>query len=735
MGFLQAIFLAGTATFAIPVAIHLIFKLRKQRLVFPSLRFLRESILRESRKLRLRDLILLLLRCAACILIALAFSRPYRPGQLVLGSDGRPRQDLVVVLDDSPSMGAQEATQTRFAQAQAVASRLVQACRSGDRVGLVLVSEPARAEIELAGNFGATLGALQRERPSSLRGDPAAALATAVQLLGESTAPTRRVVLVSDLQANQVDRGAWADLAQRNTAAPRPVAIEILPPDGSDNAPQRLSNLAVTSLRLKSDVWIENHPLRLAVRIENHGDAEVQNVIVRLVAGGLVLQQTTLPGLGPRGSAEIEAAGTLPKPGAVEGYVEIEARDALPEDDRRLFAARLRDSVRAWVVEDQLRKSGAFWDQGYYLRMALDPRPRGGEILPETGGEQSYVRVTAAAVDELAGANLAKADLVFMTGVTRLPPPALVVLEEAVRRGVNLVIFAGRSEGPLDESFYNGDFFKKGEGLLPARVGKLVEGSVAENSAGVVGDFDANHAVFQLFKGELAEELRRPRYQRYCRFDPADLKAGERPAGRVLASFLDGNPFLVERTFGKGRVLAFPFCPRPEHGTDLVKLKVFVPLVHQLVRYLSGVENAAGNGVTVGDTVALTSAGIDPDKTVNLQRPPPLKDVLKLRGSESVTLSEKGTYTATFQRGELTEKAYFAANLDPLESDLNPEDLAVLRNLFASNLEERPAADPGIELKEHSSDELKAQAPEWRYFLVAALLCLLLEVWVRDYWD
>src|SRR5262245_691561 len=107
MGFLQAIFLAGTATFALPIVIHLIFKIRKKRLVFSSLRFLRESMLKESRRLRWRDLILLLLRCAACILIALAFARPFRNDQVLAGPAGEPREDLVLVLDDSASLNAQ----------------------------------------------------------------------------------------------------------------------------------------------------------------------------------------------------------------------------------------------------------------------------------------------------------------------------------------------------------------------------------------------------------------------------------------------------------------------------------------------------------------------------------------------------------------------------------------------------------------------------------------------------
>ena len=204
MGFIQALFLAGAATFALPVIIHLIFRTRKRRLVFSSLRFLRESMLRESRRLRLRDWILLLLRGAACVLIAFAFARPYRLGQVLAGGSGTPREDLVLVLDDSPSLAAQEGTQPRWEAAQERAREACRERKAGDRLGLVLSSEAGRPEIEMSANFGAVVSALQRQRPSARRGDLAQALRTGLELLADSTAPRKRVLVISDWQANQV---------------------------------------------------------------------------------------------------------------------------------------------------------------------------------------------------------------------------------------------------------------------------------------------------------------------------------------------------------------------------------------------------------------------------------------------------------------------------------------------------------------------------------------------------
>jgi hypothetical protein len=734
MGFLQALFVAGAATFAIPVVIHLIFQTRKRPLVFSSLRFLRESLLRESRRLRLRDLILLLLRALACILIALSFARPYREGQLVGGAGGTPRTDLVLVLDDSPSLNAQEGSAPRWAGLLAKARGLCQERHAGDRVGVVLAGNPGRAEQELSGNFAAVEGCLKRERASPRRGDLAQALRTAVELLADSTAPVRRVTVLSDFQATQVDRGLWTEIAQRDAGGPRPVAVQLEAPGA--RAAGKLANLAVTDVRCKSDVWMEGRPVPFAARIENYGDGEFSNLAVRLVAGDKVLASRTV-GLSPRSGAEIELAAAFPRPGEVSGRVEIAAHDALPDDDRRFFAARLRDAVKAVVIEDALRDTNTFLDQSYYLRMALDPRPRGGDILgptaqpAESGGNVQAVTVAA---HNLRPALFEDADLVFLVGVSVLSQETLAKLEEAVRGGRSLVIFLGRSEGAWPTALYEGLLWKGGEGLLPARPGPLFEGNLLAGKYDGLDAFMAGHPVFQPFSGELEAELRRPKFLRHYRADPADLKAGKRAPGSVLASFNDGSPLLLERGFGKGRVLLFTFCPRPE-ATDLPKRKVFVPLIHQVVRYLAGMESATKRNVLVGEPIVFAEAGIPPEATVKLEGPGPSKEPVQLPASESTTPEVVGIYTGSYQRGTLVEKVLWTANLDPRESDLSVEDLPALQTLFTSNLTEAAAQDAGVKLGAQSTDELKAQAPDWRYFLVAALLCLLLEVLVRDYWE
>ena len=65
MGFVAPLLLAGLATLAIPVLIHLIQRERKRVVEFPSLMFLRKIPYQSVRRRRIRDWMLLMMRLAA----------------------------------------------------------------------------------------------------------------------------------------------------------------------------------------------------------------------------------------------------------------------------------------------------------------------------------------------------------------------------------------------------------------------------------------------------------------------------------------------------------------------------------------------------------------------------------------------------------------------------------------------------------------------------------------------
>ena len=128
MSFLAPLFLAGALAVALPVLFHLIRRTSREKTEFSSLMFLMPTPPRVTRRSRLENIFLLLLRCLVLCLLALGFARPFiqRPLQAAPGAGAAKK--LLVLLDASASMQATDVAPSRLAAALSSAEQLVLHC-------------------------------------------------------------------------------------------------------------------------------------------------------------------------------------------------------------------------------------------------------------------------------------------------------------------------------------------------------------------------------------------------------------------------------------------------------------------------------------------------------------------------------------------------------------------------------------------------------------------------------
>src|SRR6266487_1493364 len=104
MSFLAPLFLLGAAALALPVVFHLIRRTSREKITFSSLMFLQQTPPRMTRKSRLENIWLLLLRCLVLCLLALGFARPFLQRPVAdTASAGRGKK-LALLIDASASM-------------------------------------------------------------------------------------------------------------------------------------------------------------------------------------------------------------------------------------------------------------------------------------------------------------------------------------------------------------------------------------------------------------------------------------------------------------------------------------------------------------------------------------------------------------------------------------------------------------------------------------------------------
>jgi hypothetical protein len=97
------ILLGGLVLAGLPVLLHFLIRQKPKTLLFPAFRFLMQKQRSNTRNLRLRHLLLMLLRVALIVLLCFALSRP-RILSDAFGISGEKPLAMVLVFDTSPSM-------------------------------------------------------------------------------------------------------------------------------------------------------------------------------------------------------------------------------------------------------------------------------------------------------------------------------------------------------------------------------------------------------------------------------------------------------------------------------------------------------------------------------------------------------------------------------------------------------------------------------------------------------
>ncbi|MGH9900547.1 MAG: BatA domain-containing protein, partial [Pyrinomonadaceae bacterium] len=133
MSFLNPLFLLGLAALAAPVLVHLVRRTRARRVEFPALVFVRQVPQRTIRRRTLHNLLLLLLRCLAMLLVVFAFTRPFF-GDGSAAEETEAARASVILLDASLSMRRDD----YFNEAKRRAETIIGEALDDERVALVI---------------------------------------------------------------------------------------------------------------------------------------------------------------------------------------------------------------------------------------------------------------------------------------------------------------------------------------------------------------------------------------------------------------------------------------------------------------------------------------------------------------------------------------------------------------------------------------------------------------------
>ncbi len=200
MAFLTTLALAVAVFVVAPYLAHRLRKLQAQDVPFPPAHLVVPSPEKARRRSRLEDRALLAIRALAVVGLAVLGATPFvRCSRLSLQRSGGASVAVVFVVDDSMSMRAMDAGETRFERARRGARELLASMREGDAVAVVLAGAPARVALAATTDLRAARDAIATLIPADRSTDLDAAVSMARGLVGSLPQVDRRIVVLSDL--------------------------------------------------------------------------------------------------------------------------------------------------------------------------------------------------------------------------------------------------------------------------------------------------------------------------------------------------------------------------------------------------------------------------------------------------------------------------------------------------------------------------------------------------------
>jgi hypothetical protein len=625
-------FLNSTVLFAavaalIPLLIHLFSRRRVKIIEFSSLKHLKAMQRRQVRRLKIRQLLLLILRMLIILLVVMAFARPTTRGG-ALGSHAS--VSAVILLDNSASMNRYVTDGNLFDIAKARTTKLLGTFGESDEVTLIpMVRDASETGARKAGSAALAVEKLGRTKVTNEEADLEGSLQSAADLLANAKHLNKEIYIVSDRQRSSLpDKQILSDSKVR-------VFFVDLPIEDNDD-------IGVTSVDFGGQLIMPGHDFDIVAKVNNYGSQDRDDIIASLFVDDRRVAQTDVS-VAAGEDAEVRFTHAVSRTGFHSGRVEL-SDDKFQVDNNYNFAFGIPDQFNLLLIKGNSAAN--------FIRLALAPS---AEI-------NQYWSVKEASPDNLTGINFFDYDVILVTGVNAIDPTFARRLRGYARGGKSVFVAYG---GETDIAQFNSLWSE----LTGVRFVDSVKTNFTRAGYYSLQSFDAGHPIFTVFNVQ-SNELPEIKFYTLPRVELLD-------SAKVIMRFSGDRPALIERPYGRGKVITFagPIDPR---YSDLTEHAFFVPLMSRIAEYLASdlssydLKLFAGSNVTRSVTMRDAVSG-------NLEMTAPDSSRYDITPKDDAgavrytpwPVGEAGIYRVSYHGREIDR---FAVNVNPKECDLTAVD-------------------------------------------------------------
>lgn len=672
--FVNPFFLFAALSLAVPVIIHLFYFRRFKKVYFTNVRFLREVKEETSSRQKLRNLLILLMRCLALLFLVFAFAQPFLPQK---NDVKKGEKSVSIFVDNSFSMSALSKDVSLLEKARQRAKEIVSAYAPDDRFQILTNDFEGRHQRLVSQEDAITF--IDEIRPTPAVKEISKIISRQQQALSTGNTPNKVAFILSDFQKNISDIKNITDTLTE---------INLIPMQAVEE-----KNISIDSAWFDAPVQVLNQTNPLVVRITNQSDEAVENARLTLEYDGQ---------LKPVGSLNIPARQsvtdtiniTILRTGWHEAKLEL-TDYPVQFDDHYYFTFNVAANIPVLTIND-----------------GAPNRFMGAALRGITG-----FQVTDQGNTAIDYAKIPQYQLIILNGLPNISTGLSDALRQYITKGGNVLIFPGKI---VDNNSYNAFL----------RSVKSFSLGLYDNTPRQVVTINTDEFVFNDVFTNQGANLKLPATTGNFSLSNAGASGGE-----PLLTYRDGSAFLAKTHFEKGN-LYITAAPLDEQKNDLVRIgEVFVPMLYKMaisaarswkIAYIIAKDDAieADHQITATETVykmkGLAEEFIPEQRILGQQVILSMTDQVR----------EAGFYQLFLQKDSILAKYGF--NFDRRESDLKCLTIDELSRLTSKNInliETTAEANFSNVVGERNQGVVL-----WKWCLILALIFLAIEVLLLKFW-
>ncbi|KAB2879609.1 hypothetical protein F9K33_08695 [bacterium] len=686
--FLNTIILSALALSLIPILIHLLNRKKSVLVQFSTLAFLKSLQKKKMKKIKIRQILLLILRTSILLLAVMAFARPVSKMESHGTIDAHAKTSVAIVIDNG--IGASYISENGMIldAIKKKTEEILNYLKEGDEAAII-----AGRRSLYSGNEGFTqnfteLKALVKSMSFSYaNSNITESLFLANRKFESARNVNREIYVLTTFQAS-------------NFTDEKIILQNDIKTIFIDLSPKEMKNIGIRSVQVMSKIIEINKPVEIRVIIKNFGHNNAQDILLNAFLDGRRVGQSSVT-LNADDESVVDMKIIPSKSGYIQGSVEIDD-DPFAADNKKFFHVFVPNRINVLLAGNKLSDIE-------FIKLALNP----------TAQTNPLIQVKTVNAAQLPMENQGDFDVIVLSNIPRLDGLFMRRLEGFLNLGKGLMIIPGSD---ADISNYNTLLSTIGFGQML----NLSDNSIRSDAHMKFGKIDYSHPIIRgMFDQNITSEkpLESPSFQKY-------FNVGGTATSQTVIAYSNNEPFLEESASKKFGALLFLSAANLTWSDWPIK-GIFVPLINRSIHYLYSKNYGINESYSSGEPIELrlnAASGenislIDPS---GIELRPKIKQIGEDILISVPTAEMPGTYKV-LHRGEL--KVMFDLNTVDDPSGYRKLDRTKLEEIISSKQYEIVDASEDIStmiLQSRSGVEL------WKWFVFGVLVLLIAETLISQ---